>query len=83
MKEKRPHLGRGLEALLGPIVAETDTELNPPSEPAPPTFPPDRTVQDSSLDIPIEKIKPNPFQPRTVWNDEELKSLSDSGSQNG
>jgi hypothetical protein len=38
MKEKRPHLGRGLEALLGPIVAQTETELNPPSEPAPPTF---------------------------------------------
>jgi ParB family transcriptional regulator, chromosome partitioning protein len=83
MKEKRPHLGRGLEALLGPIVAQTETELNPPSEPAAPTFPPDRIVQESSLDIQIDKIKPNPFQPRTIWNDEELKSLSDSIKING
>ena len=83
MKEKRPHLGRGLEALLGPIVGQTETELNPPAESPAPTFPPDKVVQDSSLDVPIDKIKPNPFQPRTVWNDEELKSLSDSIKTNG
>jgi ParB family transcriptional regulator, chromosome partitioning protein len=83
MKEKRPHLGRGLEALLGPIVSQTETELNPPADSPPPSFPSDRLVQDSSLEIPIEKIQPNPFQPRTVWNDEELKSLCDSIKTNG
>jgi hypothetical protein len=62
MKEKRPHLGRGLEALLGPIVAQTETELNPPSEPAPPTFPPDLIVQDSSLDVPISNPSPTPLR---------------------
>lgn len=83
MKEKRPHLGRGLEALLGPIVEQSELEPTPPIGEAKPTFPPDKDVKEASSDIPIDRIKPNPFQPRTSWNEEELKSLSESIKVNG
>lgn len=36
-----------------------------------------------SLNVPIDKIKPNPLQPRTVMHDEELHELADSISEHG
>ncbi len=83
MKEKRPHLGRGLEALLGPVVTESQTELPPPTSVAKTIFPPDMGVKEASFSIPINTIQPNPYQPRTSWNEEDLKSLSDSIKVNG
>ncbi|NLH15676.1 MAG: ParB/RepB/Spo0J family partition protein [Phycisphaerae bacterium] len=83
MKEKRPHLGRGLEALLGPIVEQSELEPTPPIGDARPTFPPDKEAKEAASNIPIDKIKPNPYQPRSFWNEEELKSLADSIKLNG
>lgn len=35
------------------------------------------------LELPLKKIKPNPYQPRYVFNDTELKELSDSIKEHG
>lgn len=41
------------------------------------------TEQREVRNIPISNIKPNPFQPRKVFKDEELKELADSIKENG
>jgi ParB family chromosome partitioning protein len=46
-------------------------------------FPPDRELQDSLRDIPIAAISPNPYQARTVWNEQELAELAESVRANG
>lgn len=83
-KEKPKHLGRGLASLLGPITSGID-ETNPPL--AEPTtvanFPPDNELQNSLREISIDSIFPNPHQPRTVWNQQDLADLAESIKANG
>lgn len=78
-KAKKPHLGRGLESLLGPIstpAIKTETSENT-------DLPPDPQLEKAKNELPISLIKPNPYQPRTEWNDEKLNSLSESIRENG
>ncbi len=77
-KLKKPHLGRGLEALLGPITKNT---VEKPSFAA--DFPEDVRLGLSKNEIDINSIVPNPFQPRTVWNEEQLAELTASVRENG
>ena len=86
-KVKRSHLGRGLESLLGPVThipsqsvpsSIVDESINEIS-----SFPPDTRMEISQFEIPISKIKANPYQPRTVWKEEELNELTQSIRQNG
>lgn len=84
-KTERPkHLGRGLEALLSPIISE-ETELRrvSPDQAMAPNFPPDKELHDSLQDIGIDAISPNPYQARTVWNEQELADLAESIKANG
>ncbi|MCC6385660.1 MAG: ParB/RepB/Spo0J family partition protein [Bacteroidia bacterium] len=69
MNTKRNALGRGLSALLDPAV--TDPAISSEA-PVPGLF----TGGVSS--ILIEKIKPNPFQPRNHFEETSLKELADS-----
>lgn len=79
-KTKRPHLGRGLEALLGPI----SNPITPPEETkAEVNFPPDKQVESSRNELPVTRIRPNPYQPRTEWDAEQLRTLSESIKENG
>lgn len=86
-KIKKPHLGRGLEALLGTLTIpaqeaqNSDTIMVAGEEK--PSFPPDKMVRESKNELSISKIKPNPFQPRTVWNEQELNELAESIRQVG
>ncbi len=85
-KVKKPHLGRGLEALLGSITfppAATAPEAEAPASETKPSFPPDKDLQESTRELAISLIEPNPFQPRSAWNQEELNSLAESIRQNG
>ncbi len=85
-KVKKPHLGRGLEALLGSITfppAATVPETEAPAGETKPSFPPDKDLQESTRELAISLIEPNPFQPRSAWNQEELNSLAESIRQNG
>jgi ParB family chromosome partitioning protein len=74
--EKPRRLGRGLEALLGSAAS------------APTTASVDRgaTLVDAPIGaatIPITRIRPNPFQPRREFRDEELAELAASLQASG
>lgn len=82
-KEKRKHLGRGLESLLGPISSQAPSPKEVFDKAKGIKLPPDEELRDAVAIVPIAKIKPNPYQPRTQWNDAELQGLSDSIAANG
>ena len=83
-KEKPRHLGRGLQSLLSPIISETTEAKELPSTPvAVSNFPPDKELRDSLQEISIDEISPNPYQPRKVWDEQELADLAESIRANG
>jgi ParB family chromosome partitioning protein len=85
-KIKKPHLGRGLEALLGSVTFPSSAaflEEEMAVAETKPSFPPDKELERSKNEIPISCIVPNPFQPRTAWNEESLKELAQSIRCNG
>ena len=65
---KKPALGRGLSALLqdpdNDITSAEDKNAD--------------KVVGNVLELPIEQIEVNPFQPRTQFNEESLKELASS-----
>jgi len=83
-REKPKHLGRGLQALLGPIIsdgANSGQGLSGPSIAV--KFPPDIELHNSLQQISIDSISPNPYQPRMVWDQQELANLAESIRTNG
>ena len=83
-KEKPKHLGRGLESLIGPIISmPTDANHPMPDLSIESNFPPDKELRSSLREISIDSISPNPYQARTVWNDQELAQLAESIKANG
>ena len=82
-KEKPKHLGRGLESLIGPIMnigqENSDTALGDNVS----NFPIDNELQKNLAELNLNDIDPNPFQPRTTWNDQQLRELADSIKVNG
>ncbi|MFZ2148818.1 MAG: ParB/RepB/Spo0J family partition protein [Sedimentisphaerales bacterium] len=84
IKEKTKHLGRGLQSLLGPIMPELTEAAEILSAPAAASnFPPDKELRDSLQELRIDDISPNPYQTRTVWNEQELADLAESIRANG
>jgi ParB family chromosome partitioning protein len=82
--EKARHLGRGLESLLGPIMSGgSEATAVLPDQVVGPNFPPDNELSESMLKIGIEAISPNPYQMRTVWDEQELADLAQSIRANG
>lgn len=82
--EKPRHLGRGLESLLSPLSSfETLPPEQPPSAAVTPNFPPDKDLDASFRELPLDSVGPNPYQARTVWNDEDLLELTESIRANG
>ena len=84
-KRKKPkHLGRGLASLLGPITSEPEEKNQLLASPVTAVnFPPDKELQGSLREISIDSIFPNPYQPRTVWDKQELADLAESIKTNG
>ncbi|MHC4631268.1 MAG: ParB/RepB/Spo0J family partition protein [Planctomycetota bacterium] len=83
-REKPKHLGRGLQSLLGPITsggAEQEQLLPNPTAIA--NFTPDKELRDCLQEVSIDSISPNPYQARTVWNEQELGDLAESIRANG
>jgi ParB family chromosome partitioning protein len=67
----RKVLGRGLEALI-PTAAPEST-----------TTPPGVATRSSPLEIEVNRIAPNPQQPRRTFDDEKLRELADSMREHG
>ena len=65
---RKPALGRGLSALLNDPKETIDSENNINSG----------GIIGNIIDLPLDKISVNPFQPRTHFNEEALKELSSS-----
>jgi ParB family chromosome partitioning protein len=82
--EKPRHLGRGLESLLGPIMAASAPagDLVPEQE-VQPKLVIDKELRESLAAIPLRAVSPNPYQARTVWNEQDLQELADSIKTNG
>ena len=79
-KAKKPHLGRGLEALMGPLSkSQSHSEKNDQRT----NFPPDAKLELAKSELPVSQIKPNPYQPRTSWDDQQLTDLCESIKVNG
>jgi ParB family transcriptional regulator, chromosome partitioning protein len=79
-KIKKPHLGRGLEALMGSMTQPAETAENPAHVVQ---FPPDPALERAKTELSVDKIRPNPFQPRSEWNEAQLQQLSDSIKESG
>jgi ParB family chromosome partitioning protein len=83
-REKPKHLGRGLASLLGPITSQqTMPNQVSSSSTMVANFPPDKELHSSLKEISTEAIFPNPYQPRTVWDQRELEDLAESIKANG
>jgi ParB family chromosome partitioning protein len=82
-KGKQKHLGRGLESLIGPITSMRDANRGVSEFESEPNFPPDKELRESLQEISIDSISPNPYQVRTVWDQQELEDLSESITING
>lgn len=83
-KDKPRHLGRGLQSLLGPIIPSSqEPKPSAPGSELDVKFPSDKELRDSLRQISIDMISPNPYQARTVWNEEELAELTESIKANG
>ncbi|MEM1373477.1 MAG: ParB/RepB/Spo0J family partition protein [Pseudomonadota bacterium] len=67
-QDKKRGLGRGLSALMADVDAAPDTA---------------KDVNGSAMTVPIERVHPNPDQPRTHFNEAELDELADSIAQKG
>ncbi|HPD45337.1 MAG TPA: ParB/RepB/Spo0J family partition protein [Anaerohalosphaeraceae bacterium] len=84
-KSKRRHLGRGLEALLGPMGGLVNDV--PPAGPTPSSgpvqLPPDEAMKQALRTLPISQIRANPYQPRQTWSDADLEELAASIQANG
>ena len=86
----KPRLGRGLSSLIpqASVAAELPSEYQPShrhTTASPDNLPADLPLHASArgLDIPIDQIGPNPFQPRRAFNDAELDELADSIARQG
>ena len=69
MEQKKKALGRGLEQLFSSEVLDFDQfESNIMEE----------TDITDIKELPVEEIRPNPYQPRKSFDEEALKELADS-----
>ncbi|MHC4122785.1 MAG: ParB/RepB/Spo0J family partition protein [Planctomycetota bacterium] len=83
-KEKPKHLGRGLESLMGPIkYASTDTQTPIPIVSVATMSLSGKDLKEGLQYLSLNQIRPNPYQPRTVWNQQELNDLAESIKANG
>lgn len=81
--DKSRRLGRGLDALIGLPTPPPSATQTPPAG-APLAVAAEPSTTDPRLrDIAVAQIRPNPFQPRRDFDDEELRELEDSLRTNG
>lgn len=69
-KNKKSGLGRGLDAILGDVELAYTKEL-------------ENGKQDFVIEIEVDKIKPNPYQPRQIFDEQAIEELSQSIERHG
>ena len=69
MEQKKKALGKGLEELFSSEVLDFDTFESNVIESA---------TENDIRELPVDEIRPNPYQPRKSFNEEALKELSES-----
>ena len=74
MEQKKKALGKGLEELFSTEVLDFDTFESNIMENA---------TTNEIQDIPINEIRPNPYQPRKSFNEDALRELSESIKNHG
>jgi ParB family chromosome partitioning protein len=82
-KEKPKHLGRGLESLIGPIINIGQESSGTVFADKAVNFPIDKGLQQNLMELNLDDINPNPYQPRQSWDDQQLRELADSIKENG
>jgi ParB family transcriptional regulator, chromosome partitioning protein len=83
-KDKPRHLGRGLQSLLSPITS-TPVHVTAPSDPQQIVgkYPVDKELASGLMSLSLDSLLPNPYQPRTEWDDTQLQALAESIRVNG
>src|SRR5689334_24813753 len=79
MAKAKGGLGKGLSALIRPHEEEHDTPERIEREPAAPV----RQEGDSTIELEVEKIHPNPLQPRADFDSGTLAELVESIREKG
>ncbi|MBQ9987466.1 MAG: ParB/RepB/Spo0J family partition protein [Erysipelotrichales bacterium] len=72
--KKNRALGKGLEAIFGNNVTDVIEQIQSGQTDVVPT---------EKVTIALSEIRPNPYQPRTVFDEEKLKELSESIKEHG
>lgn len=62
----------------GPATVPNDASVQPRADAEAPTVPVEMPAGSYFAEIPIESIRPNPKQPRTAFDEDELRELADS-----
>jgi len=83
-KDKPKHLGRGLASLLGPITSGPAKHDNTPSA----TSAASKSLAESEFHVSmrhlsLDSIQPNPYQPRSSYNQSDLEDLAASIKSSG
>ena len=73
---KKTSLNKGLEALLGDVAAPKETKTTKKTSQK-------AKKEPDSLEININKIKTNQYQPRTTFDEKKLQELSESIKKHG
>ena len=79
METKKKALGRGLEQLFN--SENLDLDINNIQKLESKLY--ESSNKEDIVEIPIEELRVNPYQPRKVFNDEALKELSLSIKEHG
>ena len=74
MENKKRALGRGLEQLFNTENLDLESFEKSVYE---------STPKDEILEIPIDELRPNPYQPRKTFDEEALRELADSIMEHG
>jgi len=82
MNKDKPRLGRGLASLLGDTTVHIDSDIPQQAEESPTGQQRETTESHKSETatrlIPINRVDPNPYQPRTQVDEQGLEKLIDS-----
>ena len=80
MPDKPRRLGRGLEALISAAASPSTASV---VQPAPAAVPSTPVVETPYREIELQRIRPNPFQPRKEFREEDLAQLQSSIAATG